>query len=511
MNYEPKDMTILVVDDTPENISILGDFLIDYNIKVATSGQKALKLAESSNLDLILLDIMMPEMDGYEVCRKLKHNPNTKDIPVIFLSALTEVKDKVTGFHLGAVDYITKPFQIEEVKSRIETHLSLSTYRKRLENINEELERMVNERTQQLFVEKNKAEEASKLKSHFLALMSHELRTPMVGILGFSEVIYEASNTDLIKDYAENLNKSATRLNETLSSILNFSALQAGKQTADLHPVNLGDYVAKIIQKHVKYAKIKGLTVNTSSIEKINTLTDYTMLGMIVNNVMNNAIKYTIEGSITVDIYSELRQNNLFDCISIKDTGIGIDKSQHQKIFEDFRQADEGFNRSFEGVGLGLSIVKQYVELLNGFIELESEPGKGSNFKLFFPHISNISFEEEELGTEKQLKIPEKKYKILIVEDNQLTIELEKLYLKEFGEIIDVDGGYAAIEQAKKIRFDAVIIDVSIGQGISGLDVIKEIKKINGYENTPIIAFTAYAMDGDKEFILNGGATHYLP
>lgn len=510
MNYSPKEMTILIVDDTPENISVLGDFLSNYRLKVATSGHKALKIADSIKLDLILLDIMMPEMDGYEVCKRLKQKPETKDIPVIFLSALKEVKDKVTGFKMGAVDYITKPFQIEEVNSRIEIHLTLSTYRKRLENINEELERMVSERTQQLFIEKNKAEEANKLKLHFLALMSHELRTPMVGILGFSEVIYEECETSTLKDYANNLHVSAARLNETLNSILNFSAHQAGKHTADLRPVILDDYVEKILKKYKIYAQLNGIEVRFSPNGTINTMTDHTILGIVVNNVLNNAVKYTLSGFIQVDLSTELHNNNLYACISIKDTGIGIDKSQHELIFEDFRQVDEGLSRSFEGVGLGLSNAKKYIVLLNGFIELESEPGKGSTFKIFFPFISNFSLEEAQIS-EKQFRMPERKYKILIVEDNQFTVELEMLYLREFGELIDVDNGYAAIHKARNYQFDAIIIDVSIGQGISGLAVIKEIKKISGYENTPIIAFTALAMEGDKEFILNSGATHYLP
>ena len=125
MNYDKKSMTILVVDDTPENISIIGEYLSHYQVKVANSGPKALQIAGNSDLDLILLDIKMPDMDGHEVCRKLKENPKTKDIPVIFITVMSETTDKVTGFNLGAVDYITKPFQIDEVKSRIETHLTL--------------------------------------------------------------------------------------------------------------------------------------------------------------------------------------------------------------------------------------------------------------------------------------------------------------------------------------------------------------------------------------------------
>jgi signal transduction histidine kinase len=479
MEYDLKKMTILVVDDTPDNISIIGEYLSPYQLKVATSGSKALQIAENTDLDLILLDIKMPDMDGYETCRRLKKNPKTKDIPVIFLTVMSDTTDKVKGFNLGAVDYITKPFQIDEVKSRIETHLTLNSYRKLLQDVNQELKIKVEERTRELLFAKDKAEEASRLKSYFLALMSHELRTPLAGIIGYTEILMEEIEKETLKDFAIGANQSAIRLKETFDSILNLSNFYAKKQTINLVPINLNERIGHILNHHYNSAELKKLNLIFFNEEEISTALDWAMFDIIFNNIVGNAIKYTEQGKIEIRLSKEKRNNNKYDCITVSDTGIGIPIEKQSTIFEEFRQGDEGMSRNFQGIGLGLSLVKKFVDLHDGILELTSSPGAGSSFKVLFPHVSNILFKEDKDDLNYNMVIPHSRTarisKILIVEKDPVNIKYEKLCLENLCEITIAEDGFTAIELSKRNIYDMILVNLNMGIGIPGIEVVKEI------------------------------------
>jgi len=374
---------ILLVDDTPANISILGEYLVDHRVKVALNGAKALSIANSDpKPDIIILDIMMPEMDGYEVCKRLKENPATSEIPIIFISAMNEVTDKVKGFQLGAVDYITKPFQVEEVKSRINTHLELNSLQKRLKNINQELEQKVIDRTAELLIAKSKAEESSRIKSYFLELMSHELRTPMNGILGFSDVLMKEIADNTQRDYAEFIHKSAKRLHNTLDSILTYSSIESGKLFVHYTEFDIMEKSQNLFKIHEIRALLKHLSITlTVSVPNLKVTMDEIMYETIFNNLLSNAIIYSDSGTISVEVINE--GNNCI--LKVLDMGRGIPPEKMEIIFEEFRQVEEGIQRSFEGLGLGLSLVKKYINLLHGSINVESEVGKGSLFSVSLP------------------------------------------------------------------------------------------------------------------------------
>ncbi len=512
MNIDPKKMTILVVDDVPQNISILGEYLSAYTLKVATSGVKAIEIAESTELDLILLDIIMPDIDGYELCRRFKEKPATREVPVIFLSVMSEVTDKVRGFKLGAVDYITKPFQVEEVKSRIETHLTLSAYRKILKNLNYELEKKVEERTRELLYAKNKAEESSRLKTHFLSLMSHELRTPLAGIMGFSEILMEELPNDGLKDYATALNQSATRLKVTLESILNLSKFQAGKQVVNLSPINLNQRIQSRLGPHRINAELKKVKLFfTEPRDIVLTAVDKVMLDVILNNLVSNAIKYTSKGKVEVSLNITRVDNIMYDCLTVADTGIGIPKEKQNIIFEEFRQADEGMGRAFEGLGIGLSLVSKFVDLHGGKIELESTPQAGSTFKVYLPHVTHLQLDEEIPGiiSQEGRKLRTGiKSRLLIVEGNQHSMQLQKYYLEDLCDVDFARDGFEAMDVAKTHRYRVILVNVLIYQGLSMIELTREIRKLKGYNTVPVIAyypitaeqrvkFTPPAMDGN--------------
>jgi signal transduction histidine kinase len=518
MEIDKSKITILIVDDTPDNVSILCEYLSEYKIKIALDGKKALSILDSGVIPtVILLDIMMPEMNGYQVCTLLKQDPHTKDIPIIFITALSELKDKIRGFELGAVDYITKPFQLEEVKSRIDTHVALSLYRMQLQNMNQILEQQVEERTNELRLSRDKAEEASKLKSYFLSLLSHELRTPMVSILGFSEILTEEAENLQHKKFANGIYRATLRLKDTLESMLTFSKLQAKAQIVRPEFFNLTEHIKELTRTHILNAAVKGLQFEVNLNTNIgNVYIDKTMFDIIFNNIANNAVKFTDYGTITVDLFDEKDDATAYFCFRISDTGIGIDKDKHEIIFDEFRQVDEGMKRNFEGVGLGLSLVKKYVNLLNGKLFLESELNRGSTFTVKFIAGQENFYKtpgeiKKAIETKRCKEVYEHKPKILLVEDDPLNIEVTELFLKEIADISVAEDGNKAIESAIKNNYSAILLDINLGKGLSGIDVIKTIKSIDKYADVPIIAYTAFAMDGDEKSFLEVGCTHYLP
>ena len=510
-----QNATILIVDDAPENLSILGELLSDYNVKVAKNGEKALQIALSETPpNLILLDIVMPGMDGFDVCRKLKQNDSTYDIPVIFMTSLNATEDKVKGFEVGAVDYVTKPIQGEELQARVQTHLTLHFLQKEMKIINRTLEERVNERTAELKIAKEKAEESSRLKSHFLSLMSHELRTPMNGILGYSEILSLELDDQQLKEYADGIYDSGKRLKETLNSIINLSRLESNKLEVFLSDINIVERVRALLKSHESISSKKkiNLRFNSSQNEIISKL-DKTMFDIVINNLIDNAIKYTHEGNVTVEIKTEKVKSDSYVIIDVKDTGIGIPKDKFKVIFEEFRQVDEGQGRNFEGVGLGLAITKKLTKKLKGQIFVESEVGRGSIFRIKLPII-----EIEEI----QVAAPPKKVAkpsikktnnkmMLIVEDEDITINVTKLFLKKYGELEVAKSGEQALEMVGQKQYDIILMDINLGKGLNGLETTKEIRKIKNYKTIPIIAVTAYALDSDKEQFLKEGCSHYLP
>jgi len=232
--FDLRNSKILIVDDTPANIDVLRKFLAleGYKLSFATSGDKALHIVSRAQPDLILLDVMMPGMSGFEVCQVLKANPATREIPVIFLTALNETKDKVTGFNLGAVDYITKPLQYEEVLMRVRTHLKLHAHALELEQRSRESDQA-----------RREAELANRAKTTFLANMSHELRTPLNAILGYSDLIQdevsELGYRDIIPDLVK-IQGAAKQLLEIISNVLELAKIEAQKEKIYLSDVSIG-------------------------------------------------------------------------------------------------------------------------------------------------------------------------------------------------------------------------------------------------------------------------------
>jgi len=376
---EPDKSNILIVDDTPENLKTLTAILSErgYQARPVLSGEVALTAARKKAPDLILLDIRMPGMDGYEVCRQLKQDERTRDIPVIFISALEEVRDKIKAFEAGGQDYVTKPFQAEEVLARVETHLALYHLQKKL-----------GERNTQLAIAKERAEDADRIKSAFLAAMSHELRTPLNSIIGFTGILIQGLTGPLNDEQTKQMGmvqNSARHLLSLINDVLDVSKIEAGQLETMSEPFNLRESIEIAARTITPLAEKKNLELVVEIASEVGRVkSDQRRVEQILNNLLSNAVKFTEEGGFIHLTAKTVAQPPVIE-ISVQDTGIGIKPKDMDTLFKPFLQVDSGLARKSEGTGLGLSICKNLVEKLGGEIRVESEWGEGSTFAFTLP------------------------------------------------------------------------------------------------------------------------------
>lgn len=364
---------ILIVDDNPQNLQFLGKILQDnsFETEFATNGLAALEWIKNKKFDLILLDINMPGMSGFEVCTKIRSDSSTDQVPIIFLSAEAQKESILMGFELGAQDYIAKPFDSRELLARIRTHLTLK------------------DTLEKLKIEKERAQSADRVKSTFLATMSHELRTPLNSIIGFTGILMKELPGPLNDEQKKQLGmaqNSARHLLSLINDILDISKIEAGQLKLDIHPFNLPEVINKVVEINKPFAEKKKLKILVSVSDNINEIiSDNLRIQQILLNLVNNAIKFTEFGTISIKCLSA----GNFIKIQIADTGTGIESKKIEQLFKPFVQIDTGLTDKPEGTGLGLSICRKLTDMLDGKIEVESEFGKGSVFTVTLP-VNNI-------------------------------------------------------------------------------------------------------------------------
>ncbi|MDX2110189.1 MAG: hybrid sensor histidine kinase/response regulator [Verrucomicrobiota bacterium] len=363
------DATLLIVDDTPANLSVLYDTLgsAGFRVLTAESGESALKRIQFVQPDLVLLDVMMPGMDGFETCRRLKALDSMRDTPIIFMTALSEADDKVRGLKAGAVDYITKPFQQEEVLARISIHL-------RLRRTQLELEAQIRERDALI----------SELDA-FAHTVAHDLRTPLNGIMGFSEIMqvswHRLSEEEKL-DSARYIHASGVRMNKIIDEIMLLASVR--KQEVVLHTVMMEGVVSEAMERLKSFIKEK-----KASITLVGPWPDTVGYGPWIEevwaNFITNAIKY---GGAPARI--ELGGCNAADPkyarFFVRDYGPGIEPEQQSRLFTPFTRLN---TTGVSGHGLGLSIVQRVIDRLDGRVGVTSVPGNGSTFYFELPLLSS--------------------------------------------------------------------------------------------------------------------------
>jgi signal transduction histidine kinase len=374
--------SILVIEDTPATLSVLFNLLDDagFEVLVALNGEKALNVAKEGRPDLILLDVLLAGIDGFEICRRLKASEATCEIPIIFMTALTKTDDKIKGFELGAVDYITKPFEPEEVLMRIKTHLTIQQLQQDLQDKNEEL-----------YAALERERELNQLKSRFISIASHEFRTPLSAILFSKDLLKryyqktcqsaEPTVADDVHEQLDSITRAVKQMTATLDEVLTITKSEAGKVSFSPTLTNITALCRETVEKWDAMSTAVHTVIFSNPGEPIQALIDPKLFETIVSNLLSNAIKYSPQGGeVRCDLTLEAETIRF----AVQDQGIGIAEEDQRHLFEAFHR---GINAmKIQGTGLGLSIVKQFVELHEGTIIVESKVQKGSAFTVCLPY-----------------------------------------------------------------------------------------------------------------------------
>ncbi len=519
---------ILIVDDNKANLlgfkTIINMMLVE--IDTAASGFEAIRLAEKIQYALILLDIQMPDMDGFETLEKLRQLPHHEYTPIILISAVyTEDQYKIKGIKTGAVDFLPKPVNPDILRAKVRVFLDLEENRNKLNSLVEELKiknRLLTEEirkgeqiTRELEIARAKAERASEYKSRLLVNMSHEIRTPVNSILGFADLIINPSVCTSDKEkYLRYVGNSSQNLLFLIDEILEHSRLEAGELKINVSPVEISGLCSELLDS---FETIKWQTGKEKIELKLeidpahpNLIfnTDSHRLRQVLSNLLNNAFKYTHSGAVSFGYHLAGAEIEFF----VKDTGIGVADEDVAQIFNRFKRADNQDDINTSGTGLGLSISKNIIELMGGKIWVTSHAGEGSEFHFTLPlDQSSIStYPEPEIITYDVHVDSEWQDKtILIAEDEQLNFLLLQETLRLSGvRIIWAKTGSESIDLVNAHpEIDLVLMDIRMPE-VDGYQATRMIREIR--PDLPVIIQTAYALSDDRNKSLKEGGDEYI-
>ena len=362
MNSNQTSCNILIIDDIPNNIKVAANILQqkDYKLFFATSGSSALEKMQSTSFDLILLDVMMPEMDGFDVCTRIRSNPHTRNIPVIFLTAKTDTESVVKGFEVGGTDYVTKPFHSAELLARVKTHLELSRAKAELYTLNA-------------------------TKDKFFSIIAHDLRNPFTTLLGLTDILdtqFEEYDQEQVKKMISSLKASVKKTFTLVENLLTWSRLQRGMMESHPELLPLHEIAMTSMYIFQPRADYKQIALTNTVSQEIHVYADRMMVDTILRNLISNALKFTdAEGTVIVAARSVADMVE----IAVSDTGIGISEDAISKLFRIDTKYSKPGTAGEEGTGLGLVLCKELVEKNGGHIGVESDGENGTTFYFTLP------------------------------------------------------------------------------------------------------------------------------
>jgi PAS domain S-box-containing protein len=458
----------------------------------------------------------------YEATFKARHNP----VIIEELNSTSFYQSDPNVIKYGLRSYLGMPVVVEGKtigtlcvmynKPRKFTDSDVNTIKTLAKTLSLEQKRYFSEEKLRNAIEE--ARQANLSKSQFLANMSHEIRTPLNGIIGFSEMLSSQEADERKVRILKMIEDSGYQLLQIINDIFDYSRIEAGKITLHPESFKLDEIINETVGYFDKAAKEKGLSliVEFENLKENELFGDGFKFKQILINVLSNAIKFTDEGLVLVLVSSEKAGKVVQVKVTIEDTGIGINKDQLERIFDEFKQLEYYLTKRIKGTGLGLTITKKLLDLLDGNVTVESEQGKGSRFTISIPFQSELipetKIQEVMNKPENKKETVTKKIKILLAEDNEANQFLIKAITRsQEWDITIVDNGEKAVEQYKTGAFDIILMDVQmpVMNGYEATKIIRQIESEKGI-HTPIIALTAYAMKADKDVCIESGMDDYI-
>ena len=539
---------ILLVDDVPDKLLSLEAALEELGQPVASarSGSEALRHLLHQDFAVILLDVNMPDLDGFETAALIRQRRSSEHTPIIFLTAFPDDRFAVRGYRLGAVDFILTPVVPEVLRAKVSVFVELHLMNLQAKRQAQEHIALVEERAARVA-----AERANRAKDEFLANVSHELRTPMNAIIGMTDLALGEPLSPLVSKYLETVKSSARLLLDLLNDILDFAKYKSGKFDLRSIPFGLRELIAELVQTFSFRAADKGLQLSADVAPDVpdRLLGDSLRLRQVLMNLLSNAVKFTDRGSITIEVAldSETPEEASLR-FTVADTGIGISTTNQQQVFAPFAQVDSSTTRQHGGTGLGLSIASDLIRAMGGKLEVRSELGHGSTFFFVVP----IRLESEptpvsgrlDAGAMSQSKSqaanrsagetidlrpaeaaeksarptasrpapspPAAKLRVLLVEDLPANQMLVCHVLNRRGHEVEVaTNGVQAVELTTRQTFDVVLMDLQMPD-MDGFEATAAIRALPHGARTPIVALTAHALPADRDRCLAAGMDDYL-
>jgi signal transduction histidine kinase len=499
MTLRPK---VLLVDDQEPNLIALEATLAgqDCECSKASSGREALELllTLADDVALVLLDVQMPDMDGFEVAELMRGSERTSSIPIIFVTAALSDHARIfQGYESGAVDFLLKPLDPHVLRSKVGVFLQLFRQKRQLA-----------ERVRELELAQEHIRESDRKKGEFLAVLSHELRNPLMPIRTSLYLLDRVSpDSAQAKRALAVIERQAAHLSRLVDDLLDVTRVSRGKIQLRRELVELCALVRRTLDDHRAAIADEELSLELEIVdEPLMVHADPTRLAQIVGNLLANATKFSLRGGrVQVAVCRQGSQA----VVSVRDQGVGISPEVRSRLFQPFEQADRTLDRSRGGLGLGLALVKTLSELHGGSVEARSEGvGRGAELVVRLPLCELVG--DLPLEVQKRASPPASRRRVLVVEDNLDGAETLKEVLELLGhEVAVVNDGLSVLDRARAFKPEIVLCDIGL-PGMDGYDVARQLRREPQLRDVRLVALTGYALPEDQQRAFAAGFSEHM-